>query len=244
MAIKTKVIIYALTCLFCVTTVKAQQVADVTKSISAIKRDHQYLYAETTMKNLDEAFSGAKAILESVVSNWIHEQYPKEDIELCIVKAKNHCLQLQTRRGDYYRAFVYVRKSDILPVSDKSEIDVFQVSPQTPESGFSALQEENLPTVTLTDEEQRMKDIRSFYEIEPYVKELQKSGKITNYGKYSTMPVDSDCHLFVYNRDGEVVAVLRKETSASLNLNTLLQDDVKNYKNCGAIWLQLKSGRE
>ncbi len=246
MAIRIKHIIYVLCCLLCSITVNAQQTTDVTKSISAIKRDRQYLYAETTMKDLDEAYNGAKAILESIVSDWIHEQYPKEDIELCIVKAKNHCLQLQTRRGDYYRAFVYVRKSDILPVSDKSEVNVFQVSPSTQENKPSVIQEESFstPTLTLTDEEQHMKDIRSFYDIEPYIKEMVKADKIDNYGKYSTMPADSDCHLFIYNKEGEILAVLRKEAGVILNIKTMQRDDIKKYKDCGAIWFQLKSNRE
>ena len=194
------------------------------------------------MKDLNEAYIGAKAILESIVSDWIHEQYPQEDIELCIVKAKNHCLQLQTQRGDYYRAFVYVRKSDILPISDRSEVAVFQVSPDTQESKSSTTIEDTLsaPTITLTNEEHHMKSIQMFQEIEPYVKELVKTGKIANYGKYSSLPPDDDCHLFVYNREGDVVAVLRKEKSTMFNLNTMQQDDINRYKNCGAIWLQLK----
>lgn len=246
MAMKIKHIIYVLFCFCCTITANAQQVADVTKSISAIKRDHQYLYAETTMKDLEEAYNGAKAILESIVGDWIHQQYPKEDIELCIVKAKKHCLQLQTRRGDYYRAFVYVRKSDIMPVSDRSEVNVFQVSPQIQKDESSVTIEEtpSAPTFILTDEEYKMRDIRLFYEIEPYVKELKKSNKIANYGKYSSMPVDCDCHLFVYNREGDVVAVLRKEAGSILNLNTMQQDDIKKYKDCGAIWLQLKLNKE
>ena len=40
-----------------------------------------------------------------------------------------HFVQLETRRGDFYRAFVYVRKTDIMSVADKSEVTVFEVAP-------------------------------------------------------------------------------------------------------------------
>ena len=104
---------------------KAQTAADVAKIINKVKRDTMFIYAEATMKDLNEAYNGARAILEMKVGDWVREQHPSEGIEVCIVKAKEHFLQLETRRGDFYRAFVYVRKNDIMPVADKSEVTVF-----------------------------------------------------------------------------------------------------------------------
>ena len=54
------------------------------------------------------------------------------------------------------------------------------------------------------------------------------------------MPANQDCYVFVYDKAGSVVAVLRKENGTQLNLKTLGEDDIKKYKNCGAIWLQIK----
>jgi hypothetical protein len=53
------------------------------------------------MKDLNEAYNGARAILEMKVGDWVREQHPSEGIEVCIVKAKEHFLQLETRRGDF-----------------------------------------------------------------------------------------------------------------------------------------------
>lgn len=222
------------------------QSQDVAKQISTIKRDTTYLYAEATMKDLDEAFVGAKAILEMKVCDWIRGQKANEGVEVCIAKAKDHCFEVQTRRGDYYRAFVYVKKSDIMPVTDKNEVVVFQVAPQETEilSPNDAISEEapieSKPQITLTSEEQQMKSITSFYDIEPYIKDLKGKNRLNAYGKYATMPVNQDCHVFVYDKGGSVVAVLRKENGTQLNLKTLGEDDIKKYKNCGAIWLQIK----
>ena len=153
------------------------QSMDVAKQISNIKRDTTYLYAEATMKDLGEAFVGAKAILEMKVGDWIRSQKANEGVEVCIAKAKDHCLEVQTQRGDYYRAFVYVKKSDIMPVTDKNEVVVFQVASQ--ESGASSLNNaiseeapvEAKPTINLTSDEQQMKSITSFYDVEPYIKD-------------------------------------------------------------------------
>lgn len=229
---------------------EAQTVADVTKNINKVKRDTMYIYAEATMKDLNEAYNGARAILEMKVGDWVREQHPSEGIEVCIVKAKEHFIQLETRRGDFYRAFVYVRKSDIMPVADKSEVTVFEVAPvvqpNQPQAAPAIIVSEDapiekeIPVLELTSEEKQMKQVRSFYEVEPYIKGLKSKDKLIAYGKYATMPENEDCHLFVYDKQGNISALLRKTGDIQYNLNTLKEDNVKNYKNCGAIWFQLK----
>lgn len=229
----------------------SQTAAEVSKSINSIKRDTMFIYAEATMKNLDEAYAGARAILEMKVGDWVHSQHPLDSIELCIVKAKEHFLQLETRRGDFYRAFVYVRKSDILPVADRSEVTVLEVAPVVRQNQAEASpaiivseempkEVEEWPVLELTSDEKQMRTVRSFYEVEPYIKGLVSKGLVRDYGKYATMPADEDCHIFVYDKQGNISALLRKKGTTQYNLNTLKKDDVKNYSNCGAIWFQLK----
>ena len=86
----------------------------------------------------------------------------------------------------------------------------------------------------------QMKQIKSFYDVEPYIKGLKSKGKLNAYGKYATMPENEDCHLFVYDKQGNISALLRKAGNTQYNLNSLKEDNIKNYKNCGAIWFQLK----
>ena len=232
-----------------VTISNAQTAAEVNKSINKVKRDTMYIYAESTTKDLSEAYSNARAILEMQVGEWVQKQHPSEGIELCIVKAKEHIMQLDTRRGELYRAFVYVKKSDIMPVADKSEVTVFEVAPMVESS-----QAEVAPAIIVTEEapkqekaiielspeEKQMKQVKSFYEVEPYINGLKSKGKLQDYGKYATMPKGKDCHLFIYDKQGNISALIRKSGSVQYNLNTLKEDNVQNYKNCGAIWFQLK----
>ena len=221
------------------------------QEMNKVKRDTMYISAEATMKDLNEAYSGARAILEMKVSDWVRSQHPAEKIELCIVKAKEHCVQLETRRGDYYRAFVYVRKSDIMPVSDKNEVKVLEVAPVAKSKQIEAqpaiIVTEEAPVVAekqqfleLTPDEKQMTQVQSFYDVEPYIKGLKSKNKLVAYGKYATMPTNEDCHLFVYDKQGNISALLRKTGANQYNLNTLKEDNIKNYKNCGAIWFQLK----
>ena len=223
----------------------------VAQNINKVKRDTMYIYAESTTKDLNEAYSNARAILEMQVGEWVRKQHPSEGIELCIVKAKEHFMQLDTRRGELYRAFVYVRKSDIMPIADKSEVTVIEVAPVTKPKQVEAKPaiivteeaprvEEKQQVLELTSEEKQMKQIRSFYDVEPYINGLKSKGKLNAYGKYATMPKNEDCHMFVYDKQGNISALLRKSGAMQYNLNTLKEDNVKNYKNCGAIWFQLK----
>ncbi len=234
--------------LFIICCLSFSYAQSIAQDINKVKRDTMYIYAEATMKDLNEAYNGARAILEMKVGDWVRAQHPDEGIELCIVKAKEHFVQLETRRGDFYRAFVYVRKSDILPIADRHEVTVFDVSPVVPpnhpEAAPAIIVSEEPPVETpmmeLTSEEKKMKMIRSFYEVEPYIKGLKSQNRLNAYGKYATMPTDEDCHLFVYDKQGNISALIRKSGNTQYNLNTLKEDNVKNYKNCGAIWFQLK----
>ena len=218
----------------------------VAKDINKVKRDTMYIYAEATMKDLSEAYNGARAILEMKVGDWVRTQHPAEGIEVCIVKAKEHFVQLETRRGEFYRAFVYVRKSDIMPVADKSEVKVLEVAPISKSPRIEArpaiIVAEEVPQaeLELTPEEKQMTTVQSFYDVEPYIKGLKSKGVLKAYGKYATMPINEDCHIFVYDKQGNISALLRKSGSNQYNLNTLKEDNIKNYKNCGAIWFQLK----
>ena len=66
----------------------AQTATDVAKDINKVKRDTMYIYAESTTKDLSEAYNNARAILEMKVGDWVRTQHPNEGIEVCIVKAK------------------------------------------------------------------------------------------------------------------------------------------------------------
>ena len=234
-------------CAVVVADVNAQS-QDTKRTISMIKRDTTYLYAEATMKNLDEAYAGAISILEMKVDEWLQEQRPNESAEVCIAKAKKSSYEVQTQRGEYYRAVVYVKKNEIMPVAEESDVVVIQLSPKDVKSSpnvnnaydTSDTQDYEEPKVSLTSDEQRIIKINSFYDIEPFINELKGKNKLNGYGKYATMPVSDDCHILVYNKSGSIVASLRKEDGVQINLKTLEEDDVKNYKNCGAIWLQIK----
>ena len=224
----------ALICLGCMA-----QANDSINTINTIKRDTSFIYGEATMKDAVEAKSCALAILGIKVADWVRSNYPKESVEICEINANENCLDLVASRGNYTRVLVYVAKNKIIPQREKKDLveaqedSVVLVEP-------IAVNTENV-IQELTQEERDMLSISRFDEIEPYVNDLKHQGILRAYGKYASLPEDISCYLFVYDRTGQIVAKLhQKEEGGYTNLQSLTDDDIRNYKNCGAIWLQLK----
>lgn len=367
MEMKKKIVLWA--CLLCCASSQAQSVERVDElndDINAIKRDTSFIYAESTMRDALEAQSGAQAILELKLQDWLRGKRLNENPAILISNSKDRWITLLGQRGNYTRIFVYVSKWDLLPdlkpevkenedtytTQDKiafikkmykdffenSSFDIENLSElrkylsldvamrinmecpydgcddddsryvveflkdgsltyERPDPGnrvvtrsikplkcdwfevtniwdvieepikiglkvqntkdglrvvdFSTDEDkktEGLSTVdnTIEDwellispEEQKMLSIVNFNEIEPYIKKLKAEDKIYEYGKYSTMPKDATIHLFIYNKDGEIVTVLMKTSENTYNLKTREKDVISNYKGCGAIWFRL-----
>lgn len=93
--------------------VLAQQ--DKMKEINKIKIDKNYITVTgTSMASEEEASNNAHIMLVAEIDAWLKEN-SKGDVEGYTAKAtKNICL-IQTKIGSLYRAFAYVKKSDILP---------------------------------------------------------------------------------------------------------------------------------
>lgn len=242
----------------------AQQDKEAQKQINAIKRSNSYLYAEATMPDEAEAYEGAKNILRVTVEDWITSNKKGDDTSVYIAKAQNCLQQINTRRGNYYRQFVYVKKSDIMPVAGGEDVMIVGTSdPKTPaetsaaaaepdaEAGATVAKTEpaaaEAPTPSLentiqqpTELETRMVAIERAEDIEPFVKGLRAEGKLAGYGRYKDMPRQAECYVFVFNRSHEVVAVIRQTGSGQVNLRTGEKDNVGAYAECGAIWLQMK----
>lgn len=206
-----------------------------TKSLSdmnAIKGNTSYIYAESTMQDAVEALSGAKAILELKVSDWIRSSYPNEKLETCLAKLNEHMKSLKSKRGKYNRVLVFIEKEQIVsaPIINDSSSSIQQIGTVKP-----------LLNTELTSIEENMKSVSKFSAIETFIGKLKEEGSLNAYGKYASLPEEASCHLFVYDKDGIIVAVLRQSEDGSFfNLRTKEVDNVRNYKNCGAIWFQLK----
>jgi hypothetical protein len=94
--------------------------------------------------------------------------------------------------------------------------------------------------VKLTPDERKMVSITNTKDLETYLKTIDGMGKIKKNGKLNNLPQNEKYHLFIYDRQENVLTVLRKEGSVLINLKEMREDSVNNYDNCGFVWIQLR----
>ena len=242
--------------------------SDAVAHINNIKSQSDiYLYAESTAQTWQDALDNAKYLLEVEVESWAKETAGQEDVSAYVLQMQNDMLEIQSMRGSRYRAFVYVKKTDIVPYPKKDNLmivpanrDGAQVRSVKPEEkggkeeaqqpaprpdnnrGQFVIQGDDAPEKpALTPIEQGMLSVKKNTEIGTYITRLKKEGKSVQHGKYSEMPDGVECRLFVYNREGNIVAcLLRKADGSFRNLKTGQPDDIQNYHGCGGYWFLLK----
>lgn len=223
-------------CLACF--VHAQNSSDAVKDINRIKSDSLYLSAESTVRDWETALDNAKVLLSREIEDWLTEKGYK-DVSGVIASLQEHILEIKTTRASLYRAFVYVKKSDILSYTDKSKLLVVDIEKKTT---VKPRQEEPVHVLySPTAEEKEMLEIVNSIDIEKYIKEKQRNGVISTYGKYANLPTAGLIYLFIYNKEGKVPACLKMENGKTINIATGKQEVISQvYKGCGAIWFQTK----
>ena len=246
----------------------------VVQKINQIKKlPDEYIYAEGTSKNWDEALDNAKTLLASYIEVWAKSATTQDRVDGYVAKANEHIFEIKAMRGQLYRAFVYVKKSDmtpytkgdklmIVPVQQESEVQVALLSPDSTEVEAVKLpheKEDNHPlaseqpatdlqietkgesiTYAPSHEEQRMLQVKQANQINDFIREMQAENRIASLGKYNALPTDKDCYLFIYDKEGNLPAHLHKKNGKYFNMDTATQDDIANYKGCGAFWFILR----
>lgn len=216
----------------------AQQTEDQKKEINKIKKSSLYLYAETTMPDKEEAMATAIDILQREAQKWVNEKKKKNetnmDWELVITNVTQSYNKIELPRGNMYRAFAYVKKSDILTTKN---VIVSDLKGSVPEEETSVeilkVQPAEQPEVI-----KRLLALKKYKEVPPCVENLKQEGLITEYNRYASLSNPDDYVLIIYNREGEIEAIL-SEGPKRVNMQTMETDGVANYKGRGAIGVKL-----
>lgn len=233
---------YVILLLSILSTVCYSQVTSQTKEINAIKADSCFLSAESTVKDWETAYDNARILLSREIEDWLNSQGIKE-ISGVIANSNEHILEIKTTRGSLYRAFVYVKKSDLLAYTDKSKVMVVDI-PIVKDSidvRLDSLDQitEKTENFARTDIENDMLLIKEATDIKSFILANQQSGKISVYGKYSNLPEDGVFYIFIYNKEGKVPACLKYSNGACVNLETGKREIISDkYQGCGAIWFK------
>lgn len=89
---------------------------DKNAEINKIKRNRDYLTVTgTSTVSAEEASENAKMLIDVEIEQWIQENAECLDIAGYINTIKKNLTIIETKNGNLFRAFIYVKKKDILP---------------------------------------------------------------------------------------------------------------------------------
>lgn len=220
----------------------AQQTEDQKKEINKIKKSSLYLYAETTMPDKEEAMATAIDILQREAQKWVNEKRKKKetdaDWDLVMTNVTQSYNQIELPRGNMYRAFAYVKKSDILTTKNVIVSDLENPAPEEETAEEAIAESPKAQPAELPEAIKRLLALEKYEELPPCVDALKEEGLITEYNRYASLPNPDDYVLIIYNRAGEIEAIL-SEGPERTNMRTGRTDGVANYKGRGAIGVKL-----
>lgn len=208
-------------------SVMAQNEEAQKKEINRVKlHPGQYLYAEVVAADLQDALNLAEELLQKRIGEYVAE---KKNLgqggSVVALDTKSHWETISMARGtNMFRAFMYVKKSDIIPAENATLIEPMKAVAR--------------PLNKREETIDRLLELKQFSEVDACIKQLKQEGRITEYGKIKNLTNLESYVLLIYNREGEIEAVLSDGTQRK-NLRTKQDDSTNNYKGRGAIGVKV-----
>ena len=156
--------------------------------------------------------------------------------------------ELTLPRGNMFRAFMYVKKSDIIPATNVQTTDISaeqrRLASQTPDDTVTK------PVKASNDEDPQkslqenavVKDLlrmTNTSELGALLKQRKQQGSILEYNKLSALQNPENYLMVIFNKEQKVEAVLSDGINR-INLRSGAADSLQNYKGRGAIGVKIK----
>ena len=216
----------------------AQNSEEAKKTINSIKKNSQYIYAEATAATQQDAKDLAEEILYEEINSYVaSKKKMRINPKIVINNRKELVSSLALPRGNMFRSFIYVKKSDVLAVENSEMIGNKTSNGETAAATTTPV----VSTVTpvYADEVKQVMGCSTFDEVKNLMTKLKSEGKIRHFGGYASLEDPDPYYLAIYNRQYQIVAVLTPGPNRT-NTKTGEEDKVTNYKGCGAVGFVLK----
>ena len=227
----------------CLSAGAQENQAELKSKVNEIKKSPDYIYAETTRETAEEAKSAAEEQLYNNINIWVAQEKKLRGAKQVIVaEAKADYEEYQLQRGNLVRAFLYVKKSDIIACDNVRVLDVNPLKEDEAKEDEAQQPADPQPATPAVEISPLVKELAGIATIQAFgarLKELKAQGKVGVYGKYKELPDPDNCLLVVYNRQGTIEAVLTAGAQR-YNATTALPDAIANYPGCAAIGFTLK----
>lgn len=210
----------------------ADNTDDLKKEINKIKKSNQYIYGEATDSTEEAAHELAEEILTAEINKWKETKKKLQNsANIVVTNKKSLRTTLALRRGNMYRAFVYVKKSDIIAVENSITIA---------DNGDASKQKDLVSSVTsiIPDVVVSLSQCTEYSDLASKIQLYQADGKIKNYARYASLENPKVCYLAIYDKVGKVRAILTPGEERR-NVATGAADSETNYSGCGAIGFEV-----
>jgi hypothetical protein len=217
----------------------AQTADEQKKLINSIKKDKAYLYAEITTPDQQKAKDLAEDMLNQEINKYVAEQKKlRQAANIVTRNTRSAWEEISLPRGNCYRAFLYVKKSDIIPADNvavtanpapEAKPDAAEVKAAVVEPIYSERKQQTINQLLAT---------RKFAELQTLLPKLKKEGKVAEYAKQKDLKDPAAYVFVVFNREGVVEAVL-SEGQSRINLGTKQPDSLDNYEGRGMMGVRV-----
>ena len=225
--------------------INAQNNADTKAQINKIKRSTQYLSAEATMATEEEALSLARELLVAEINDWVASKRKGAEVKQVVLQDINSCAQqMDMKRGVKTRAFLYVKKKDIVLIYGEGQIVL-----NDEESGVDLQPLSEISTPLQNDaavagnaEDASLEKIlgaKTMTDLKPIFASLKNDGKI-KYGSYNSETVLEECYLLFYTREGNIKSIVRKNGDNYTDAKGNRARNLADFSGCGAYWFMLQ----
>ena len=163
----------------------AENSEEAKKTINSIKKNSQYIYAEATAATQQDAKDLAEEILYEEINSYVaSKKKMRINPKIVINNRKELVSSLALPRGNMFRSFIYVKKSDVLAVENSEMIGNKTSNGETAAATTTPV----VSTVTpvYADEVKQVMACSTFDEVKNLMTKLKSEGKIRHFGGYAS----------------------------------------------------------
>lgn len=221
----------------------AQTADEQKKKIASVKKSNNYIYAEVTTTDQQQAIDLATDMLHQNVNEWAaKEKKFAGSAKIITVNTNYDVEQITMPRANMFRAFMYVKKSDIIPANNvevrDTPTEVASTSSTKPKAATITPISNNTRDAVVST----LLAIKNTGQLSAKLKELKANGKVSEYNNLRGLKDKNmtEYIMVVFNKEGNVEAVL-SEGENRINLSSGNPDQLTNYKGRGAIGIKVNN---
>lgn len=212
---------------------------DTVEAINEIKLSGKYFTAEATAASVDEAKNSAFSNLKENIANYCEEMEIEEVGE---DKIKANLQQKSVNRGDAVMVLVYVAKTivekkEAVTLHPNTSVNTNTTNNNT--NSIPVLGSANWPDII-----KKVCGVSTFAQLMYLLDMAMDNNLIDSWGKYKSMPNQTECYLVMMNVDRQIVAVLSPvKNDARTDVKTGMVVDsegMKSFDKCAPICVRVK----